>query len=219
MSWHCRAARARAYRLSATALPVSLPARTFSKRPAIGRDQCRNVGANLGASQMTPIQDIEVWEKTLAALPLKTFEAGETVFGEGTKTGRLMFLKSGGVSIMKGEIEFAQVTEPGSVFGELSALLDVPHSADVVTLEASEFHVADAATLLKDPVALLYITVVLARRIDAANQGLLQLKVMLAAGEPKGLIDQALDGIEGLLNAIGTGYVRAGAGIAGHPFA
>jgi len=42
---------------------------------------------------------------------------------------------------------------------------------------------------------------------------------MLNAGEPKGLIDQALDGIEGLLNAIGTGYVRAGAGIAGHPFA
>jgi CRP-like cAMP-binding protein len=174
---------------------------------------------HLGASDMAPIQDLEVWEKTLAALPLATYQAGETVFAEGTKTGRLMVLKSGAVSIMKGDVEFAQVTEPGSVFGELSALLDAPHSADVVTLETSQFHVADAATLLQDPVALLYVTVVLARRIDAANQGLLQLKIMLDAGEPKGLIDQALDGIEGLLNAIGTGYVRAGAGIAGHPFA
>jgi len=167
---------------------------------------------------MAPIQDPEVWAKTLAALPLTTCEAGETIFAEGSKTGRIMILKSGAVSIMKGEIEFAQVREPGAVFGELSALLDAPHSADVRTLERSEFHVADAAALLRDPVALLYVTVVLARRIDAANQGLLQLKIMLDAGEPRGLIDKTLDGIEGLLSAIGTGYIRAGAGVAGYPF-
>jgi len=163
------------------------------------------------------IIDSEIWQKKLAALPVATYGAGETVFAQGTKTGRLLILKSGAVSIMKGDIEFAQVTEPGSVFGELSALLDGPHSADVRTLETSEFHVADAATLLQDPVALLYVTVVLARRIDAANEGLLQLKIMLEAGEPRGLIDKTLDGISGLLNAIGTGYIRAGAGIAGYP--
>ena len=162
--------------------------------------------------------DSDVWKSKLAALPLATYQAGETVFAEGTKTGRLMILKSGAVSIMKGEIEFAQVSEPGAVFGELSALLDAPHSADVRTLETSEFHIADAATLLKDPVALLYVTVVLARRIDAANQGLLQLKIMLDAGEPRGLIDKTLDGIEGLLGVIGAGYIRAGAGVAGYPF-
>jgi hypothetical protein len=60
---------------------------------------------------------------------------------------------------------------------------------------------------------------VLARRIDAANQGLLQLKIMLEAGEPRGLIDKTLDGIEGLLSAIGSGYIRAGAGASGYPFA
>ena len=162
--------------------------------------------------------DPQVWQKRLAALPLKSFDAGETVFAEGTKTGRLLILKSGAVAIFKGEIEFAQVTEPGAVFGELSALLDEPHSADVRTLEKSEFHVADAATLLQDPAALLYVTMVLARRIDTANQGLLQLKIMLQSGEPKGLIDKTLDGIEGLLSAIGTGYIRAGAGFAGYPF-
>jgi CRP-like cAMP-binding protein len=104
------------------------------------------------------------------------------------------------------------VTEPGAVFGELSALLDAPHSADIRALEASEFHVADAATLLQDPAALLYVTTVLARRINAANQGLLQLKILLEAGEPRSLIDKTLDGIEGLLSAIGSGYIRAGAG-------
>jgi CRP-like cAMP-binding protein len=167
---------------------------------------------------MALIHDREVWEKRLAVLPLARYEAGETVFAEGTKTGRLLILKSGAVSIFKGDIEFAQVAEPGAVFGELSALLDEPHSADVRTLEKSEFHVADAATLLQDPVALLYVTMVLARRIDTANQGLLQLKIMLAAGEPPGLIDATLDKIEGLLSAIGSGYIRAGAGASGYPF-
>jgi len=168
---------------------------------------------------MTPIDDRETWQEKLAALPLVSFDAGETVFAEGTKTGRLMILKSGPGGIFKGDFEFAQVAEPGAVFGELSALLDEPHSADVRTLEKSEFHVADAAALLQDPVALLYITRVLARRIDAANQGLLQLKIMLEGGESRGLIDKTLDGIEGLLSAIGSGYIRAGVGISGYPFA
>jgi CRP/FNR family transcriptional regulator, cyclic AMP receptor protein len=168
---------------------------------------------------MTVIHDPEEWRSRLAALPLVSFAEGDTVFAEGTKTGRLLILQSGAVSIMKGEIEFARVSEPGAVFGELSALLDAPHSADVIALEPSEFHAADASALLQDPVALAYVTIVLARRIDAANQGLLQLKTMLEAGEPRGLIDSALDKIEGLLGAIGTGYIRAGAGFAGHPFA
>ena len=168
---------------------------------------------------MALIHDREAWQEKLAALPLESFDAGETVFAEGTKTGRLLILKSGAVAIFKGDIEFAKVSEPGAVFGELSALLDAPHSADVRALEKSEFHVADAAALLQDPTALLYVTMVLARRIDAANHGLLQLKLMLEAGEPRGLIDKTLDGIEGLLSAIGSGYIRAGAGVSGYPFA
>jgi hypothetical protein len=47
----------------------------------------------------------------------------------------------------------------------------------------------------------------------------LELKNQLAAGEPAGLIDQTLDRIGGLLNAIGSGYIRAGAGASGYPFA
>src|ERR1700731_2755735 len=126
-------------------------------------------------SDMTQIHDPEVWQSKLAALPLASYGAGETVFAEGTKTGRLLILKSGAVSVVKRGTKIAEVAEPGAVFGELSALLDQPHTADVRTLEKSEFHVADAATLLQDAAALLYVTMVLARRIDAANQGLLQL--------------------------------------------
>jgi hypothetical protein len=56
-------------------------------------------------------------------------------------------------------------------------LLDQPHTADVRALEASQFHVADAATILRiDPIALLYVATVLAQRLDSANRGLLELK-------------------------------------------
>jgi hypothetical protein len=84
---------------------------------------------NWGVGAMSFVLDPEEWRKRLAALPLMSVADGDTVFAEGTKTGRLLILKSGSVSIMKGEIEFAQVSEPGAVFGELSALLDAPHPA------------------------------------------------------------------------------------------
>jgi CRP-like cAMP-binding protein len=169
---------------------------------------------------MAPIHDPEAWQKSLAALPLESFGAGETVFAEGTKTGRLLILKSGAVSVVKNGTEIAEVAEPGAVFGELSALLDQPHGADVRTLAKSEFHVADAALLMQDPAALLYVTMILARRVDGANHAFLELKSQIEAGEPPGLLEQTIDRMQGLLSAIGAGYMQAGIGIAGHhPFA
>ncbi len=162
--------------------------------------------------------DAEVWRRKLAALPLASYGAGEIVFAEGSSTGRLLILKSGAVAIRKGGIEIATVAEPGAVFGELSALLNQPHGADVHTLEASEFHVADAATLLgQDPAALLYVTMVLARRLDAANQALVELKDQIEAGEPPSMIEKSVERIQGLLSAIGSGYIRAGAGYSMFP--
>ncbi len=146
-------------------------------------------------------QDTEVWQRRLAALPLASYGAGEIVFSEGTKTGRLLILKTGLVSIVKGRTEIAQVAEPGAVLGEISALLDKPHSADVRTLEPSQFHVADAAAfLVQDPAALLYVAKTLARRLDDTNQAFLELKAQLQAGEPPALIDKTIERIEGLLS-------------------
>jgi CRP/FNR family cyclic AMP-dependent transcriptional regulator len=167
---------------------------------------------------MPLIHDAENWQQKLAALPLASYGPRETVIAEGTNTGRLLILKQGAVSIVKGGTEIATVAEPGAVFGELSALLGQPHSADVRTLEASEFHVADAAALLgQDPVALLYVTILLARRLDGANQLLLELKNEIDAGAPPGLLDKTIGKLEAVLSAIGTGYMRAGAGYSMFP--
>jgi CRP/FNR family transcriptional regulator, cyclic AMP receptor protein len=168
---------------------------------------------------MPPIQNSADWQQRFAALPLATYAAGDIVFAEGTKTGRLLILKSGAVSIVRNGVEIATVAKPGAVFGELSALLDEPHTADVRALERSEFHVADAAALLEqDPAALLYVAVVLARRLDDANRAFYELKTQIEAGAPPGMIEKTLDRIQGMLGAIGTGYVKAGAGVTMYPF-
>jgi CRP-like cAMP-binding protein len=112
------------------------------------------------------------------------------------------------VAVIKEGVEIAKVAEPGVVFGELSVLLGRPHTADVITVKTSEFYVANAATLfMKDPVTLLYIAAILARRLDYANQALIELKQQLEDGEPSIVIGKTMDRIQGLLGASGA-YIQ-----------
>ena len=158
---------------------------------------------------LTP--DIAVFQKTIAALPLATYQAGETVITASSKTGRLLILRQGAVAVVKDGVDIAKVTEPGAVFGELSVLLGQPHTADVRALEVSQFHVADAATqFMQDPIVLLYIAAVMARRLDAANQALIELKRQVQAGEPGTVIGKTVEKMEGLLGASGASLVYAG---------
>ena len=76
------------------------------------------------------IPDMAVFQRRLATLPLATYQAGETVLSAASTTGRLLILKEGAVAVVKEGVEIARVTEPGAVFGELSVLLDQPHTAD-----------------------------------------------------------------------------------------
>ena len=69
------------------------------------------------------------FQKSLAAFPLTIYQAGETVLTDGSRTDRLLILRKGNVTVVKEGIEIARVTEPGAVFGEISALLDCPHTA------------------------------------------------------------------------------------------
>jgi CRP-like cAMP-binding protein len=149
---------------------------------------------------MPLIPDSAVFLKRIGALPLVTYQAGENVLTAGSRTGRLLILKKGAVVVVKETIEIAKVAEPGAVFGELSTLLDQPHSADVRALETSQFHVADAdALLVQDPLVLLYVAAVLARRLDAATQALIELKSQVQAGQPRSEIGETIDKMEGVL--------------------
>jgi CRP/FNR family transcriptional regulator, cyclic AMP receptor protein len=154
-------------------------------------------------------QDAAAFEKILASLPLATYSAGKAVITDGSKSGRLLVLKSGAVAILKGSIEIARVKEPGAVFGEISALLDRPHGADVRTLEDSQFYVADAALLGKDPITVLHVARILARRLVAADEGLVELKNQIHAGHSPKTLSNLIGKIEGLLMLDTFAEVRA----------
>jgi CRP/FNR family transcriptional regulator, cyclic AMP receptor protein len=107
-----------------------------------------------------------------ADLPLATYRADEVVLAAGSTTGRLLFLKAGAVAVVRQGTPIAIVDEPGAVFGEISALLDRPHTADVRALKPSQFYIADADLLGHSAAALFYVAGVLAQRLDRANQAL-----------------------------------------------
>jgi CRP/FNR family transcriptional regulator, cyclic AMP receptor protein len=101
-------------------------------------------------------------------------------------------------------VQIAKVSAPGAVFGELAVLLDQAHTADVRTLEESDFYVANAATLLAhDSAVPLYVAAILARRLDSANQALVELKRQLRAGEPSSVIGNTVEKVERLLSPSG----------------
>ncbi|MGB9042719.1 MAG: cyclic nucleotide-binding domain-containing protein [Pseudolabrys sp.] len=142
------------------------------------------------------------FQKSLAALPLTIYQAGETVLAEGSRTDRLLVLRKGNVVVVKQGVEIARVTEPGALFGEISALLDCPHTADVRALTTSQFHVAHPAAL-QDPAALFYVAAILARRLDGANQALVELKSEVQ-DKPRSVIDKTITKMERLLGAGGA---------------
>jgi CRP/FNR family cyclic AMP-dependent transcriptional regulator len=156
------------------------------------------------------IPNIAVFQRKLAGFPIATYQAGETVLTAASRTGRLLILRKGALAVLKDGVEIATVTEPGAVFGELSVLLDQPHTADVRALEAAQFYVADAAALLRvDPIALLYVATVLARRLDDANAALIELKRQVQAGQPRSVIENTIEKMGGPLGAGGANPVHA----------
>jgi CRP-like cAMP-binding protein len=154
--------------------------------------------------------DTTGFHQKLATLPFETYQAGDTVLDARSTTGRVMILTEGAVAVVKDGIEIAKVTEPGAVFGELSVLLDQPHSADVRALEASQFHVANGVSFLQHPVALRYVATVLARRLNNANQTLVDLKRQIQAKYPRVEIRETVEKVEELLGASGGCLMYAG---------
>jgi CRP-like cAMP-binding protein len=124
---------------------------------------------------MPPILEAPVMLDNLASLPVATYDQGDRVLAAGQRTGRLYVLRDGLVEVVKDGVAIAKVGEPGAVFGDLAVLLDQPHTADVRAFERSTFYVADGKAFLRvGPAAALWVAVVLAQRLDAANRHLTQ---------------------------------------------
>jgi CRP-like cAMP-binding protein len=134
----------------------------------------------------------------LAALrdhPVRHFAAGETVLAQGDRTGLLYVLIEGAVEVIKDDVTVATTSEPGAIFGDLSALLDLPHTATVRAVQASRFHTVENPRefLTQTPELCLHLCELLARRLDAVNKYLVDVKQQFAGHDHLGMVDGVLD--------------------------
>lgn len=134
----------------------------------------------------------------LNSVPTFAYAAGETVLQAGTTTRRLVFLQSGELEVVRNGVAITRIREPGAVFGEMSLLLEGPHTADVVAVTPSVCHVVEEARefLLASPEMTAYVAAVLAHRLDAVTRYLVDVKSQFAdAGNHLGMIDEVLESV------------------------
>ena len=97
--------------------------------------------------------------------------AGTLIIHEGGTTGHLYVLIEGRLEVIKGDIVVASIAEPGAVVGEMSVLLDQPHTATVrAACDSTIYEFGDAASFLRgQPEVALLIAQLLARRLNVAT--------------------------------------------------
>jgi CRP-like cAMP-binding protein len=130
-------------------------------------------------------------------VPQRTIPAGQTILADGQRAGVVYILIDGEVEVLKGGFQLHVISEPGSVFGEISVLLDAPHTATVVTTAESRFYVIEEEPLefLRSRSALaLDIARLLAERLHAMTTYLVDLKKQYEGSEDHfGMVDEVLE--------------------------
>src|SRR6516165_9223503 len=97
--------------------------------------------------------------------------AGTLVLEEGTKTGRLFVLIEGRLEVLRGGAVVAVLAEPGALTGEMSLLLDRPHTATIrAAADSTIYEINDASSFLDEhPAAARLIAQLLAQRLNVAT--------------------------------------------------
>jgi CRP/FNR family cyclic AMP-dependent transcriptional regulator len=97
--------------------------------------------------------------------------AGALVILEGGTSGHLYVLIEGRLEVLKGDTVVASIAEPGAIVGEMSVLLEKPHTATVrAAADSTIYEFSDAAAFLRDqPAVALLIARLLAQRLNVAN--------------------------------------------------
>lgn len=114
--------------------------------------------------------------------PPKIFPQGALLIEEGGQQGSLFILDSGTVEVLRGGMVVATIDEAGSVIGEMSVLLDRPHSASVRAQTTVIAHVVEnaAVALHKHPELTYKVAQILARRLAATTTFLVNSRARLA---------------------------------------
>lgn len=128
-------------------------------------------------------------------LKKQTFKSGNTLIAEGDRTGKLYILIEGDIEVLRQDTQVSHIDEPGSILGEMSALLDQPASAHVKALSDVTVYVVDDAIkfLEQRPEISLHLATLLARRLYYTTTYLVDLQQQ-AAGKRQDLdlVDEIL---------------------------
>ena len=126
----------------------------------------------------------------------KTFNPGQVLISEGGQEGKLFVLIDGQVEVLRKDTQVSYIDEPGSIFGEMSVLLDMPYSATVKALSEVKAYVIEDAIgfLASKPEIAIYVASLLARRLYYTTSYLVDLQ-QHAAGkrEHLDLVDRILE--------------------------
>ena len=135
--------------------------------------------------------------------------AGTVLISQGETSGRLFVLVEGQVEVLRGDTQVALIDEPGAIFGEMSVLLGVPHTATVRTVSATRlYEFADAEEFLRSHPAIgFYLARLLAQRLNAATTYLVDLKRQFEGERDHfGMVGEVL---ESLMNQQDGGFTEA----------
>jgi CRP-like cAMP-binding protein len=131
----------------------------------------------------------------VSGYPRREFAGGEVVIEQGETSPMILVLLAGEVEVVRDGVQLAKSSEPGAVFGEISALLGGVYTASVRTLKPSTFALIEdsAAFLSQSAEASLHVARLLARRINTLNKYLVDVKRQYEGHDHLGMVDEVLD--------------------------
>lgn len=96
----------------------------------------------------------------------RVFEEGAVLLQQGYHDNIVYILEWGSVEVLKDDVLLAFISQPGSIFGDLSCLLEIAHTATVRVKERSGFRMIPQAHIAfrSSPRLALFIAQQLARR-------------------------------------------------------
>ena len=131
-------------------------------------------------------------------LEIVNFREGDILLEEAVKSNHVYILIEGRLDIIKNIICVATVEEPGSVVGEMSAILDIPHTAQVCAKTfVKAYKIENGSDYFKShPQLSWYVAKLLAQRLNATTTYLADLtKQFSGAGNHLEMVAEVIESL------------------------
>ncbi|MEM9445463.1 MAG: cyclic nucleotide-binding domain-containing protein [Verrucomicrobiota bacterium] len=136
--------------------------------------------------------------ESITKLECKRFSQGDAILEEGSENYGLYFLESGDIEVVKDGSRVSLIHERGSVFGEISILLETVPTATVRALTSAKLFYTDRPCefLKANPSVHLFVSCLLAERLRAVTSYLVNVKQQFCDNQDHtSMIDSVLDGL------------------------